>query len=144
MVRRTFTKVLVGAVSACYAGAVGYPIYRYLRTPAARAAELGAVSEVAIPAAELPTPGSALMFRFGVKPAMLIHHADGSMVCFDAVCTHLACTVEFQPEQNRIHCACHGGVYDMKTGANVAGPPPKPLNRFNVEVTDEQVVITRA
>ena len=142
--RRAFTQAAVGGVGACYAAAIGYPVYRYLATPAREAASLAAVSEVALPRADVPAAGSALMFRFGTKPAMLIHHADGSMVCFDAICTHLACTVQFQPEEGRIYCACHGGEYDPHTGANVAGPPPKPLKPYVVEVSDETVIIRRA
>ena len=142
--RRAFAQVAVGGVGACYAAAIGYPVYRYLATPAREAASLAAVSEVALPKDQLPEAGSALMFRFGTKPAMLIHHADGSMVCFDAICTHLACTVQYQPEEGRIYCACHGGEYDPQTGANVAGPPPKPLTPYRVEVSDENVIIHRA
>jgi cytochrome b6-f complex iron-sulfur subunit len=142
--RRAFTQVAVGGVGACYAAAIGYPVYRYLATPAREAASLAAVSEVALPKAQLPEAGSALMFRFGTKPAMLIHHADGTMVCFNAICTHLACTVQYQPEEGRIYCACHGGQYDPHTGQNVAGPPPKPLTPYRVEVSDENVIIHRA
>lgn len=141
--RRHFTQAGVAAVGACYAAALGYPIFRYLGTPARRAGELGAVNTVRLPAADLPGPGAALMFRFGTKPTMLIHHTDGTLVCFDAVCTHLGCTVQFQPEEGRIYCACHSGEYDMRTGANVAGPPPKPLPAYNVERNNGEVVITR-
>ena len=142
--RRAFTQAAMGGVGACYLAAIGYPVYRYLATPAREAASLAAVSEVALAKADLPEAGSALMFRFGSKPALLIHHTDGTMVCFDAICTHLACTVQFQPEEGRIYCACHGGQYDMRTGANVAGPPPKPLKPYVVEVTDEAVIVRRA
>ncbi len=144
MARRDFAKLGLGAVGLCYVAAIGYPVHRYLTSPAVMAAEAAAVSEVALPLAEIPPAGSALMFRFGSHPAMLIHHADGTMVCFDAVCSHLGCTVQYQPEQKRIFCACHGGVYDEHTGANVAGPPPKPLSIYHVETQDEQVIITRA
>jgi cytochrome b6-f complex iron-sulfur subunit len=144
MTRRRFTKVAMGAVGLCYATALGYPIYRYLATPSRRAAEVAAVSEVSFAEAELPPSGSVLMFRFGARPAMLIHHADGSYVCFDAVCTHLGCTVQYQPEEGRIFCACHGGVYDPRTGGNVAGPPPKPLKPFTVEIANGKVTVTRA
>lgn len=142
--RRAFTQVAVGGVGACYMAAIGYPVYRYLSTPAREAASLAAVSEVALAKADVPEAGAALMFRFGTKPALLIHHTDGSMVCFDAICTHLGCTVQFQPEEGRIYCACHGGQYDMHTGTNVAGPPPKPLKPYTVEVNDENVIIRRA
>jgi cytochrome b6-f complex iron-sulfur subunit len=84
-----------------------------------------------------------MMFKFGPKPALLIHHADGTWVAMSAVCTHLGCTVQYEGPQNRIFCACHGGVYDARTGANVSGPPPKPLSQFRVEVSDGRVVISR-
>ena len=142
--RRAFVKTGLTVVGACYAGAFGYPIYRYLATPAVRGAALGAIKELSLPEKDLPPEGSALRFMFGSRPALLIHHTQGSISCFDAVCTHLGCTVEFQPELKRIHCACHGGVYDMNTGKNVSGPPPKPLTKFNVEIANGQIIISRA
>jgi cytochrome b6-f complex iron-sulfur subunit len=84
------------------------------------------------------------MFKFGSSPAMLIHGADDSWVAFSAVCTHLGCTVQFEPQMNRIHCACHGGVYDAHTGKNVSGPPPKPLTAYKVAVAADSVVVSRA
>ncbi|MCC6155051.1 MAG: Rieske (2Fe-2S) protein [Candidatus Hydrogenedentes bacterium] len=141
--RKVFVRTLVGIVGAGYAGAVGYPIYRYLSTPARREASAPAVTEVALPEASMPKPGTALSFMFGNRPALLIHHHDGSVVCFDAVCTHLGCTVQFQPKENRIFCPCHGGKYDMATGKNTGGPPPKPLRQHNVEQRDGQIIVTR-
>ena len=61
-----------------------------------------------------------------------------------AVCTHLGCTVQYEPQADRIHCACHGGVYNAYTGANVSGPPPKPLKLFKVAVSDIGVKVSRA
>ena len=142
--RRRFVALGLGAVGSIYAGAIGYPVYRYLATPVVRAQAMGAVTSVALPEADLPKPGSVLMFKFGSHPAMLIHHTDGQLVAFDAICTHLGCTVQYQPDKSRIYCACHGGTYDPKTGKNVAGPPPKPLTEFRVEVADGQVIISRA
>jgi cytochrome b6-f complex iron-sulfur subunit len=83
------------------------------------------------------------MFKFGTKPAMLIHHKDGTWSAMEAVCTHLACTVQYQAEENRLYCACHGGVYDTKTGAAVSGPPPKGLKAFNVKVQDGTVIVSK-
>jgi cytochrome b6-f complex iron-sulfur subunit len=75
---------------------------------------------------------------------MLIHHQDGRWIALSAVCTHLGCTVKYEPEMDRIHCACHGGVYNAYTGANVSGPPPKPLKTFKVAVSDTGVEVSRA
>lgn len=142
--RRDLLQIGVGAMAACYAGALGYPVYRYLATPAVRAKAQGQVSSVAIPQKSLPASGSATMFQFGPRPAILIRHADGKYVAFDAVCTHLGCTVGFEPQNNRIYCPCHGGVYDMHTGEVTGGPPPKGLAAFRVEVKDDDVVVSRA
>ena len=83
------------------------------------------------------------MFKFGASPAMLIHHEDGRWVALTAVCTHLGCTVQYEPAADRIHCACHGGVDNAYTGANVSGPPPKPLKLFKVAVNDTGVQVSR-
>jgi cytochrome b6-f complex iron-sulfur subunit len=143
MSRRTFAKVLFGGVGLCYAAAIGYPIYRYLASPIEHGMESTKVSEVSLPDAAKLEPGSAIMFKFGTKPAMLIHHKDGTWSAMEAVCTHLACTVQYQAEENRLYCACHGGVYDTKTGAAVSGPPPKGLKAFNVKVQDGTVIVSK-
>ncbi len=132
------------AAGLCYLGALGYPVYRYLASPAEMAANEAAVTEVTLKDAQKIPEGSALMFKFGSRPAMLIHHLNGTWVALTAVCTHLGCTAQYEPELNRIHCACHGGVYDAQTGANVSGPPPKPLNKFKVLVSDAGVQVSRA
>lgn len=141
--RRTLLKIGVSSVGACYALAAGYPVYRYLATPSVRARAQGEVTSVSIPEKDLPPAGSATMFAFGARPAMLIHHADGAWVAFDAVCTHLGCTVQFEPQNQRIHCNCHGGTYDMHTGAVTGGPPPRALTAFHVEVKDGSVLVSR-
>lgn len=140
-------RAFIGAAAAagiCYAGALAYPIYRYLASPAEMAADQVAVSEVTLKGAHAMPAGAALMFKFGSSPAMLIHGADDSWVAFSAVCTHLGCTVQFEPQMNRIHCACHGGVYDPHTGKNVSGPPPKPLTAYKVNVAADAVIVSRA
>lgn len=141
--RRGFL-VAAGAAGLCYLGALGYPIYRYLASPAEMAASEAAVTEVTLKDAQKIPEGSALIFKFGPAPAMLIHHKNGTWVALTAVCTHLGCTVQYEPQLNRIHCACHGGVYDPNTGANVSGPPPRPLRRFKVAVGDTGVQVSRA
>ena len=141
--RRSLLKAGVGAMSACYAAAVGYPVYRYLATPAVRARAEGQIKTVTLAQKNLPGPGTATMFLFGSRPSLLIHHKDGHYVAFDAVCSHLGCTVRFEPQNNRIFCPCHGGTYDMNSGAVVAGPPPRGLKTYKVEVADGNVVVSR-
>jgi cytochrome b6-f complex iron-sulfur subunit len=142
--RGALLKIGVGAVAACYVAAGAYPVFRYLDTPVTRAHEEGEVTMVSIPQKDLPGPASATMFLFGSRPTLLIHHADGHYVSFDAVCTHLGCTVKFEPQNRRIFCACHGGTYDMNTGEVLAGPPPRALRAYKVEVKDGSVIVSRS
>jgi cytochrome b6-f complex iron-sulfur subunit len=141
--RRAFLAA-AGAAGVCYVAALGYPVYRYLASPSEMALAAAAVTEVTLKDAEKIPAGSVLMFKFGASPAMLIHHEDGRWIALTAVCTHLGCTVQYEPAADRIHCACHGGVYNAYTGANVSGPPPKPLKLFKVAVIDTGVQVSRA
>jgi cytochrome b6-f complex iron-sulfur subunit len=142
--RHAFLRIALGGAGAVYAAALGYPVYRYLASPVEKAALASSVSEVTLKDANKLPLGGVLMFKFGAKASLLIHHADGTWTALSAVCTHLGCTVQYQPEQQRIYCACHGGVYDPKTGGNVAGPPPKPLQRYEVKLVGEDAVVSRA
>ncbi|SEF59516.1 cytochrome b6-f complex iron-sulfur subunit [Bryocella elongata] len=141
--RRAFL-VGAGCATAAYAAALAYPVYRYLASPIETAMNATAVKEVTLKDAQKLPMGSVMMFKFGPSPAMLIHHLDGKWVAFTAVCTHLGCTVQYEAGPDRIHCACHGGVYNSQTGANVSGPPPKPLLAYKVAVNDADVQISRA
>ena len=129
---------------AAYAAAFGYPLYRYLASPAEHAAMLATVKEIVLAGADGLPRESAMMFKFAGRPAILLHHADDTWTALTAVCTHLGCTVQFDAERKTIYCACHGGMYDPRTGANISGPPPKPLLAFKAQVLPGKVVISRA
>jgi cytochrome b6-f complex iron-sulfur subunit len=143
--RRAFLAA-AGVAGACYIAALGYPVYRYLASPEEAAESVAAVTSVSLGAEYKQLPkGTAKMFKFGPSPAVLIHHLDDSWVAMTAVCTHLGCTVQYEPAPaDRIHCACHGGVYNAYTGANVSGPPPKPLRVFKVTAGDTGVEVSRS
>jgi cytochrome b6-f complex iron-sulfur subunit len=144
MEKRTFLKIAAGAVGAVYACLVGYPIYRYLASPVEEAAMEGAAKDLTLDNALLLPVNSAMMFKFASKPAMLIHQDDGSWTALSAVCTHLGCTPAYQPDKKIIYCPCHGGVYDPRTGANISGPPPKPLTEYKVSIANGKITISRA
>lgn len=144
LTRRTFVKAGMTVAGAAYAAALGYPLYRYLSSPAENAEALAAVKEVTLKDADKLPRESALMFKFAGRPALLLHHADDTWTALTAVCTHLGCTVQFDKDRKAIYCACHGGTYDPKTGANISGPPPKPLVKYAAQVLPGKVVISRA
>lgn len=67
------------------------------------------------------------------EPAMAIRLPSGALVAYSSVCTHLSCAVLWQRNEGRLRCPCHDGEFDPRTGAVLAGPPPRPLPRMIVE-----------
>ncbi|MGV9315451.1 QcrA and Rieske domain-containing protein [Streptomyces sp. NPDC003691] len=87
--------------------------------------------------ADALAPGESLAFTYPGDDdrAVAVRLADGTLVGYSAVCTHLACAVLFRADRGQegeLLCPCHEGVFDIRTGAVTAGPPPRPLPRVIV------------
>jgi len=117
-----------------------YPAIRYIIP--APVAESPSRSVVAAKVNELKR-NSGKIFKFGSQPALLVRTAAGEFRAYSAVCTHLNCTVQYREDLRQIWCACHNGLYDLG-GRNVSGPPPRPLETFEVNLQGEDVVVTRS
>jgi Rieske Fe-S protein len=142
--RRSFLDSILGLGFVSTVLAVVYPIWRYLNPPAS--GEAATTSVVAGRLADFK-PNSGAVIKFGSKPAIVVRTPDGEFRAYNAVCTHLDCTVQYKTDTSQIWCACHNGVYDL--GGNVvSGPPPRPLEAFVVnlrgEPGQEEVVVSRA
>ena len=59
---------------------------------------------------------------------------------FAVNCAHLGCPVRWFPQSGLFMCPCHGGVY-YKDGNVAAGPPPRPLFRYDVRIENGEVKI---
>ena len=58
-----------------------------------------------------------------------------------ARCTHLGCTPDWKPSENKFKCPCHGSGYDSEA-INFEGPAPRPMDRAHVELDAEgQIVV---
>jgi menaquinol-cytochrome c reductase iron-sulfur subunit len=58
---------------------------------------------------------------------------DDKFTAVANTCMHLGCPV--QPNTTGFACPCHGGQYD-KEGRRTAGPPVRPLNRYETSVDE--------
>jgi len=147
--RRCLLRLLQGSIAASIA-AIFYPVVRFLwprRATVSGAAEVTApftVEELKARYArgEVPPP-----FNFDNKPCLVILLPDGEIRAFNAICTHVACTVAFRPDKKDIFCNCHNGVYDLN-GQPVSGPPPRPLqaykvNRRRLPNGQEEIIVSR-
>ena len=129
---------LGGGLLASFASFI-YPVLRYLVPPAV--ADLGGDEVVAAKLTELK-PNSGKIFRFGNRPGLLIHTASGEYRAMSATCTHLSCTVQYREDLRQVWCACHNGNYDLN-GRNISGPPPRPLEVFEVQVRGDEIFVRR-
>jgi cytochrome b6-f complex iron-sulfur subunit len=140
MTRRNFLDTLLGISAVGWLGTILYPVFKFLETPA-----LGETEVTSVVAANIKDlkPNSGIVFKFGHDPGILILGPDGKLRAFTAVCTHLACTVQYRSDLERIWCACHNGIYDL-SGRNVSGPPPRPLTQYTVTQKGDDVIVSRA
>jgi cytochrome b6-f complex iron-sulfur subunit len=60
------------------------------------------------------------------------------------VCTHLGCTPNWLPGEEKFKCPCHGSGY-YKNGINFEGPTPRPLERFAISLADDgQILVDKS
>jgi cytochrome b6-f complex iron-sulfur subunit len=78
-------------------------------------------------------------FGFGVDTKFqnqyriwVVRNTEGIFV-ISAICTHLGCTPDWKPSENKFKCPCHGSGYDPE-GVNFEGPAPRPMDRAHVEL----------
>jgi cytochrome b6-f complex iron-sulfur subunit len=144
--RRRFINWFLGTSLGALVASIVFPIARYISPPHIAEPSTAQVEGGVTDDPELLQKGFKIV-RFGADPVILIRVAEGDIRAFSATCTHLDCIVGYQKPENRMWCNCHGGAYDI-TGRNVAGPPPKPLTAFKVNLvpkgSSSLIVISRA
>ncbi|HEX9728869.1 MAG TPA: Rieske (2Fe-2S) protein [Gemmatimonadales bacterium] len=119
---------------------VVYPTSRYLVPPKTGESTATAVTLPFAPD-DIP-PNGAEIFKFGSRAGILVRTPGGELRAYSAVCTHLGCIVQYRDDIGHIWCACHNGHFDLN-GQNIEGPPPVPLERYAVNVRDDQIVVSK-
>ncbi len=137
---RTLTTWLLSTSLGGLVVAIVYPTSRYLVPP--KTGESAATS-VTLPFTpdEIP-PNSGKIFKFGNRPGIVVRTANGELRAFSAACTHLGCIVQHRADIGHIWCACHNGHFDLN-GINIGGPPPRPLEAYEVNVRGDQIVVSK-
>lgn len=138
--RGRFLDWFLGSTLGGFTLAVMYPAMRYLVPPKIAESTVSSVV-VQLNPAEIAS-NSGQIFKFGSKAGILIRTPGGELRAFSARCTHLDCTVQYRDDLSHIWCACHNGHYDL-AGRNIAGPPPSPLEAYDVNERGDQIVVSR-
>jgi len=137
--RRRFLTWFLSTSVGLFLIAVLYPVSRYLMPPPLEESPARTVRLTVTP--EEVKPNSGQIFKFGSRPGILIRTPSGELRAFSAICTHLACIVQYRPDLGHIWCACHNGHFDLN-GTNMTGPPPRPLERYVLKVQQERIVVS--
>ncbi len=130
--RRGFNKLLTLGSLAAAAGAVGVLTDGCSKTyPTIVVAHVGDISV-----------GESKIFSYptDMNPCLLLRPEENTYLAYSRICTHTSCPVFYRPEENRIICPCHGGVYSVGDGSVLAGPPPRPLPKIKLERRGDDLV----
>jgi menaquinol-cytochrome c reductase iron-sulfur subunit len=144
-------KAAVVGIGGLISAAIGLPAVAYVIGPALKRTSdlwirLGAISKVEL--------GSPTLFKTTVETetgwinteeeisAYVLTQNGQDFDVMSNICTHLGCRVRWIAGDDRFYCPCHNGVF-AKDGSVVAGPPPRPLDRFENKVEDGILYIRR-
>lgn len=140
MTRRSFLDWFLGTTAGGFLVSVLYPIAFYLIPPKGEESASRSVALSIKP--EEVKANSGQIFRFGSQAGILVRTPEGELRAFSAICTHLACIVQYRADLTHIWCACHNGHFDLN-GKNIGGPPPRPLEHYSVNTRADRVVVSK-
>jgi cytochrome b6-f complex iron-sulfur subunit len=79
--------------------------------------------------------------KFQQKYRIWVDRTPDRIFVIYARCTHLGCTPDWKPSENKFKCPCHGSGYDSE-GVNFEGPAPRPMDRAKVDIApDGQILV---
>ncbi|MFM1825419.1 MAG: hypothetical protein RLZZ37_54 [Actinomycetota bacterium] len=72
--------------------------------------------------------------------AILFRSSEDKVYALSRICTHEGCSVDFDMNQNRLICPCHGANYEASDGSVISGPTTKSLAKIKVEIQGDNIV----
>lgn len=148
--RRRFMSVATGAIGGLIAAAMAIPAIAYIVGPALKSdtdedwIRLGSASKV-----ELGTP-TLFKAKIERQTGWIVSETQLSIyvltdngrefVAMSNTCTHLGCRVRWIADQQQFFCPCHNAAF-AKDGSVLSGPPPRPLDQYEVKVEDDQLFV---
>lgn len=77
---------------------------------------------------------------FQDQKVFIVRTKDGGFFAETAVCTHLGCITQWNPEAGQIQCPCHGSKFN-RDGKVENGPAPKPLPHFALRLMPDGTLL---
>lgn len=148
--RRRFLSLATWSIGGLMGLLMGIPAIAYIVGPALSKDEsqswvrLGSINKV-----ELGTP---TLFKAKIKRSAgwivqeenisvyILTENGRDFIAMSSICTHLGCRVRWVADQEIFLSPCHNGKFD-RDGKVISGPPPRPLDRYEVKVENDQLLI---
>ena len=88
--------------------------------------------------------GAVLTFTYPHEydDCVVARTSEREFVAYSQKCTHLSCAVRPLVDQGVIHCPCHEGYFDLRSGRPIAGPPRRPLPLVHLQVRGNDLYAT--
>ena len=81
--------------------------------------------------------------RFKAAYGVWIVREPTGFYALSTTCTHLGCTPNWLAAEEKFKCPCHGSGF-VKTGINIEGPAPRPLERYRIVLAEDgQILIDK-
>lgn len=133
--RRFLSQAVMGFGLLFGIGTLGFRFLQFLvpnrKERQAEAVLIGAESRIPL--------NEAVPMDLGGQKIVVLRTAEG-IAAFSRRCTDLGCLVSWSKERELFVCPCHQGTFD-KTGLNIAGPPPRPLDRLPIVKRGDQLYV---
>jgi len=74
------------------------------------------------------------------KTAWVVKEANNQIVAFGPQCTHLGCAYHWDGGIKQFACPCHASFFSIE-GQVLAGPAPRPLDRYATRIENNRLQI---
>ena len=150
--RRSFLARISGFGAATMAALIGIPVVRAFVSPVLsrrradnwiKVADDIALLDVGVPVRVnfVQSTTDAWLESRTLNGVWLFTEDGEKFKAYNGHCTHLGCSYIYDKEHGNFFCPCHRGQFDVKTGAVLAGPPPRPLDELEVQIRDSAVFV---
>jgi len=85
--------------------------------------------------------GGVLTFTYPTDQddCLIARTGERELIAFSQKCTHLSCAVRPMIDRGVIHCPCHEGYFDLRSGRPIAGPPRRPLPLVRLQLRGDEI-----
>jgi menaquinol-cytochrome c reductase iron-sulfur subunit len=148
--RRSFYSALIYGIGGIISAALALPAAAYLLVKPQSGKSSAWVDAAAMNQLTIGKPEEVVFRRSRVDgwrvvnektTAWVLKSSDTDVVAFAPQCTHLGCAYHWDDANKNFLCPCHTSVFSAD-GKVIAGPAPRPLDRFSTRVDSGRLLIS--